>query len=169
MLADGQDPDALEARLAYHLHRLQLTGKPLREALQGKAYLATALSQGRASIDMDFISSLATSLNITAEELSRTPDEVEAREWGFYRKSALNQKDVWQRAHQLWTENGLSLRQASAIIGMKPPNVANAINGVQPAVFDWQHAEQLAKAINLSPPESFLPPALKEDPGSPHR
>ena len=169
LLAEGQDPDALEARLAYHLHRLNLTGEPLREALKGKAYLATALSQGRASIDHDFITELAACLNIAADELLRDPTADEAREWRFYRASAQNQQDVLQRANKLWTEKGLTLRQASAAIGMKHPNVINAISGVQPAIFDWQHAQRLADAIDVAPPELFLPSEWRDDPESPQR
>lgn len=158
LLADGQDPNALEARLAYHLHRLNLNGEPLRNALKGKAYLATALSQGRASIDLNFIDTLAASLSITADELSRPPTEIEAREWGFYRTSARSPREVWQRAAVLWRSRGISNVQAAAIIGMKQPNLVRALNGRPVNIFDWQYAQRLSEAINISPPELFLPP-----------
>lgn len=169
MLADGQDPDALEARLAYHLHRLNLTGEPLRKALEGKAYLATALSQARTSVDLDFINTLATSLNITADELSRAPNEGEAREWGFYRSSARNPQEVWRRAFDLWTSRGLSNTRAAAIIGMKQPNVARALNGKPAEIFDWRHAQRLSEAIDVNPPEQFLPPETHDQAETPPR
>lgn len=160
MLADGQDPDALEARLAYHLHRLQLTGQPLRDALKGKAYLATALSQARASVNHDFIEMLATSLNIAADELNRSPTDDESREWSFYRNSARNPKDVWRHASELWKQRGVSDKQAASIIGMKHPNLSRALSGKPVDVFDWQYAQRLSEAINVTPPERFLPPEL---------
>jgi hypothetical protein len=169
LLADGQDPDALEARLAYHLHRLGLTGEALREALKGKAYLATALSQGRASIDQDFITTLATSLNIAADELSRAPNETEAREWGFYRTSARNPQEVWRRASELWISKGISNTRAAAIIGMKQPNVARALNGKPVDIFDWHHAQRLSDAIDITPPEHFLPPEQHDQTENPSR
>ena len=157
LLADGQDPDALEARLAYHLHRLHLTGAPLREALKGKALLATALSQARASVDQAFISELAAALSITADELSRTPTDEEAREWMFYRTSARNPQSVWRHASELWSKHGVSNKQAAAIIGMKHPNLSLALNGKTSDVFQWNHAQRLSEAINVAPPERFLP------------
>lgn len=169
LLADGQDPDALEARLAYHLHRLHLTGAPLREALKGKALLATALSQARASVDQTFISELAAALNITADELSRTPSDDEAREWAFYRTSARNPQEVWRRASELWTNKGVSNTRAAAIIGMKQPNVARALNGKPADIFDWQHAQRLSDAIKVFPPEDFLPPEQPAQTENPSR
>ncbi len=143
--------------MAFHLHRLNLAGEPLREALQGKAKLATALTQARASTNLSFIAELATALNISPDELARPLIEDETREWSFYRNSAQNHTEVWQRARDLWTKHGLSLRQAAQIIGMKQPNVSSAINGSRPAIFDWHHAQRLSQAIDVASPEQFLP------------
>lgn len=155
--------------MAYHLHRLSLTGQPLRDALRGKAYLATALSQARASIDHDFITTLAADLNIAADELSRSPTEHEAREWKFYRTSARNPQEVWRHASELWSRHGISNNQAAAIIGMKQPNLTRALNGKPVDVFDWQYAQRLAQAINLAPPEQFLPSGAEENNDTPSR
>jgi hypothetical protein len=157
LLADGQDPDALEARLAYHLHRLQLTGAPLREALKGKAFLATALSQARASVDHDFITELATSLNIAADELSRAPTEIESHEWAFYRHSARNSSSTWEKASETWNSYGLSLREASKIIGMSHADVVRATNGRGDKVFDLKHARKLSNALGTSVENRLFP------------
>lgn len=141
----------------------------MRESLKGKAYLATALSQGRAAIDQDFISTLAADLNIAADELSRSPTEHEAREWRFYRTSARSPQDVWRHASELWSRHGISNNQAAAIIGMKQPNLTLALNGRHTGVFDWQYAVRLSEAINLTPPEQFLPPGFDEAHDTPSR
>lgn len=157
-MADGQDPDALEARLAYHLHRLNLAGEPLREALKGKAYLATALSQGRASIDLDFITELATGLNIAADELIRTPTQDEAQEWTFYRQSAHNSDAVWKNATALLHSNNISIREAASALGIDFSDLAKAISGKRPRVLEWHQAQRLAAASSPPvDPNSLLP------------
>jgi hypothetical protein len=165
LLADGQDPDALEARLAYHLHRLSLSGAPLREALKGKAYLATALSQGRATLDTSFITELATALNITADELTRPLLEEEDREWGFYRASAISRQDVWNNAVDFARRNNRSLREMANIIEMKQPDLHFAITGKRPRIFELQHAQRLT-SITTPPtdPYSLLPSLPDNEP-----
>jgi hypothetical protein len=160
LLADGQDPDALEARLAYHLHRLKLTGQPLREVLKRKAYLATALSQARLSVEHDFISHLASSLNISADELTRVPTENEAHEWRFYRLSAANREAVWNNAMALARSNNMSLRATAETIGMDVADLVNAKTGKRIKVLEWHQAQRLVtKASPPQNPYSLLPEA----------
>lgn len=158
LLADGQDPSALEARLAFHLHRLNLTGEPLREALNGKATLATALTQARASVNHSFISELAAALNVAADELTRPLIDDETREWSFYRTSAGHRNLVWEHVARFGAEHNLSLNSIADIIGMKAPNLSNAIAGKRPDVLTLQQAALLA-ATQTPPgdPEAFLP------------
>jgi len=158
LLADGQDPNALEARLAFHLHRLSLTGEPLREALQGKAYLATALSQGRVAIENSFIEGLAVALNIAADELLRPLPQEETNEWSFYRQSAANREAVWEKAMELARLNNMSLRTTAKTIGMDVADLVNARAGKRPKVLEWHQAERLTNKV--SPPQnpfSLLP------------
>lgn len=159
MLADGQDPTALEARLAFHLHRLQLTGEALRNALNGKMYLATALSQARMSVEPDFITELAANLSIAADELVRPLLEQESSEWRFYRTSASNREQVWANVAQFATANNLSRRALANIIGMKIADVSNSISGKRKKVLTLDHATKLA-ATQTPPldPLSLLPP-----------
>lgn len=158
LLADGQDPNALEARLAFHLHRLSLTGEPLRAALQGKAYLATALSQGRVAIENSFIEELAVALNIAADELLRPLLQEETNEWSFYRTSANNKDVVWKNTATLMRTHNISLREAAAAIGVDFSDLAKAITGERPRVLDWQQAQRLS-SITTPPadPHSLLP------------
>lgn len=158
LLADGQDPTALEARLAFHLHRLSLTGAPLREALKGKAYLATALSQGRVTVENGFITELATALSIAADELTRPLLENENSEWSFYRTSARNREAVWNNAIEFARRNNHSLREMANTINMKQPDLHFAVSGRRPRVFELEHARRLT-SITTPPadPDTFLP------------
>lgn len=122
--------------MAYHLHRLNLTGEPLRTALNGKLNLTTALSQGRVGITHDFITALATNLNIAADELLRDLLEEESNEWAFYRVSARNKQAVWKQASETWKSRGYSLREAANIIGMDPANLLHVVQGTKTRVFD---------------------------------
>lgn len=158
LLADGQDPNALEARLAYHLHRLNLTGAPLREALKGKAYLATALSQGRATIDHGFIAELATALNISSDELLRDLQDEETRDWSFYRTSANNREAVWENAMAITRRHNMSLRETATAIGMSHADLVNALSGKRPRILEHNQA-QIITALDTPPshPNSLLP------------
>jgi len=164
LLADGQDPTALEARLAFHLHRLNLTGEPLRQALNGKAKLATALTQGRASVSHGFISELASALNLASDELTRPLIEDETRAWSFYRSSAANKAAVWSNALEIAKGNNLTLRALARAIGMKHTHLVHAAAGAPQKVFTFQHAELLA-ALTDPPvaPESILPAQNAQD------
>lgn len=164
LLADGQDPSALEARLAFHLHRLNLTGEPLREALNEKAKLATALTQARASVNHSFISELAAALNVAADELTRPLIDDETREWSFYRSSAANKVAVWSNALEIAKGNNLSLRALARTIGMKHTHLVHAAAGAPQKVFTLKHAELLA-ALTDPPvaPESILPTQNSQD------
>lgn len=141
--------------MAFHLHRLNLTGEPLRNALSGKAYLATALSQARMPIQAGFIAELATQLNIAADELTRALIEDEAREWSFYRSSANNRAEVWSNVARFAADNNLSLRTVAEVVGMKVQNLSRAISGTRPDVLTLHQAQKLADT--RSPP---LDPAV---------
>lgn len=157
-MADGQDPTSLEARLAFHLHRLNLTGAPLREALQSKGYLATALSQGRIAIEMGFLSEMATALNIAADEITRPLLEDETSEWSFYRRSAQNRQAVWENVMAIAQRHDLSIRDTAEAIGMDFADLANAVSGKRPRILQRGQAQILA-ALESPPqhPDTLLP------------
>lgn len=158
LLADGQDPTTLEARLAFHLHRLRMTGRPLRDAIKAKAYLATALAQGRITIENGFIEELATALSIKPYELARPLLETESLEWSFYRSSAKNSRSVWHNAMAIARARNMSLRETANIMGMSHADLINALSGKRPRILERRQAEILAALSNPpSHPETLLP------------
>ena len=130
----------------------------MRKALNGNAYLATALSQGRATIDHEFIAEIAATLNIKTDELSRPPTENETRKWAFYRISAINREQVWANVQHFAAANNLTHRAVANIIGMKIADVSNSISGKRRKVLTLDHAVKLT-AIQTPPidPLSLLP------------
>lgn len=128
LLGDSQDPGSLEARVAYHLHRLHLTGPALRRVRYLSRPGLQDLTQGRRPLNDAKAALLAQALNIPTSELTRplTPDEDAA--WAFYRTSARNPRHVWQQAQTLWRAAGLSNRQAAEVMGLPYYTPANALN-----------------------------------------
>ena len=158
LLEDNQDPSSPEARLAFHLHRLNLTGAPLRSALHGKSRISTALTQARMSISVRAMAELAVSLNIPAYELTRELTEQESGEWEFYRNSAQNRFHVWTTASAHWRDHGLSDREAANIIGMDHADVMRSMTGKRTKIFSLVHAHRLSAATGGQlHPDFFLP------------
>lgn len=144
--------------MAFHLHRLNLTGTPLREAMNGKAAIATALSQGRMTIENGFIADLAATLNIATEELTRELKDDEQQSWGFYRTSAANKDEVWSNVAAFAATNNISLRSLAHIVGLKEADISNSISGKRQKVFTLTHALKLsASSTPPSDPSTFLP------------
>lgn len=144
--------------MAFHLHRLNLTGEPLRNALNGKARISTALSQARMDISISAITELAASLNIAADELMRDLTEDESREWAFYRQSASRNEDVWAAAERRWKAHGLSTREAARSMAIPHARILEALSGRHGNILDWQQARSLLDTIDPElPPEALLP------------
>ncbi|MBX9862351.1 MAG: hypothetical protein K2Y42_06315 [Hyphomicrobium sp.] len=132
----------------------------MREALKGKAYLATALSQGRVSVEHTFITELAATLSLAADELTRPLIEQETNEWSFYRTSAANREAVWNKAMALARSNKMTLRDTADAIGFDFADLSNAVSGKRPRVLEWHHAERLgARASPPADPRDLLPEA----------
>lgn len=168
MLADGQDPDALEARLAYHLHRLDLTGAPLREVLKGKAYLATALSQARVSIEPAFITELARALYVAAYELNRDLLHDEAREWSFYRSSAHARRTIWQAVETHIHANNLTHTFAAHTLCMDRQKLVDNFNGRRRNVLERKQIANLLLVTNAQvDPEHWLGTVIADKGGDP--
>lgn len=148
LLADGQDPDALEARFAYHLHRLAITSARLRTALGSKAASTTSLTQARAGISLSFAHQLAELLGIDGYALTRPLTEDEAREWQFYRMSARNPFLVWQNARSQWEAGGLTQMEASRILCVPQSNLSRTLAGKRMDVLDYQQAAKLLAAVS---------------------
>jgi hypothetical protein len=162
LLREGQDPASLEARVAFHLHRMKLVGRALHQAGYHNADAAD-LAAARTLISQSFLEELARRLGVSAAELSRplTPDEQ--REWAFYRASAADPSYVWNAARSAWTAKGLSETAAAAIMGLNRTTVAHAV--VRSHVLTFKSALRLSTALSLpGGPEAFLPLPTRDDP-----
>lgn len=157
LLADGQDTDSIEAIVAYHLHRLQLTG----QALTGVRHLSRPalqdLTQGRLPLTSNTVRSLATSLRLPHRELTRplTPEETQA--WSFYRSSARSPRHVWTAAQSLWRAAALTNRQAADVMGLPHYVPANALNPRRrPITLTYAPALRLTAALGIAEGPNWL-------------
>lgn len=157
LLADNQDPASVEARFAFHLHRLNLTGKPLLKALNGKARTSTALSQARMTISVAAIAELAAILNTAAEELLRDLTEDEQREWAFYRTSARHHATVWSAIGHLLRDNEMSPTTAARLIRMKRTNLIATLANQRSDVLGRRAVQSILTEIGSGiSPEAWL-------------
>lgn len=144
--------------MAFHLHRLNLIGEPLRKALGEKSYLATALSQARIDISPDFITELAVNLGLRSDDLLRDLLENEAREWSFFRESARRPKEVWAEAQARWEAAGLSQQDVAALTGIRQSHISETISGKRNLALDWHQARSILLAAGAdNTPETLLP------------
>ncbi len=157
LLADGQDPESLEARVAYHLRRLGIRWRDVRAtALMPRDEIAE-LVQGRLSLSQALVLELATRLHLPLSELSRPLLHLEAEAWAFYRSSARDRLHVWQRAQASWERAGLSLRLASAVMGLKPSQVTHALmDPERRLVMSHEAASRLASAVGIEAGAPFF-------------
>lgn len=115
ILAPDQDPTSLEARVAFHLHRLGLTGKPLRDCGFCRGHKCVHITQARITLLPSDVEHLARLLKLPLAELTRDLTVKESDVWTFYRYSAANAGVVWQRAHALWN-NRMTTSTAAAVM-----------------------------------------------------
>jgi hypothetical protein len=158
LLTDGQDPEGLEARVAFHLHRTGFLGKRLAASSFLSRPHLQSLTQGRLAISAGEVAELAKKLGIPPRQLLRPLTPGEAALWAFYRTSARHRLHVWRRAQACWQFAGISARLAAAIMRIRIQNVAQAIDGGSSGrVLAREPAERLADALYLSAgPETFL-------------
>ena len=157
MLADGQDPASLEARVAYHLRRLTIGWRAVRQThLLPRDELAD-LVQGRITLNESIVHELATRLSLPAAELSRPLTEPESEAWSFYRESVRNRIYVWQRARASWERGGLSLRLAAAVMELRPYQLTHALlNPERRLVLSYEAATRLAAALEIEASAPFF-------------
>lgn len=126
LLRDNQSPDDLEARVAYHLHRLNIRGRRLADALGDfNTHRATALAQGRTALTDATVHQLATLFGLDNYDLTRSLTEAEQREWHFYRVSARHPVEVWSRARSAWSAAGYTNTRAAHVMHLTPNYVSN--------------------------------------------
>lgn len=149
LLADFQDPDSLEARLAFHLHRLHLTGSKLKQSGFTKPHKAHLLSQGRLPLMPRDVDELAAKLGVTVIDLTRPLTPIEQDEWAFYRQSAADRLGVWERAQQAWLEAGLNTTAAAAVMDISLPKVSSALRPEGTRILAYDEAARLVTALGL--------------------
>lgn len=150
LLENGQDPGSMQARVAYHLHRLKLTGRRLRDCRYCPPYQVTEITQGRVFLQTKDVASLARCLAVEADELSRPLTAQEDVEWAFYRASASQGEKVWQKAHMAWDAAGWSITQAAHVMRLDRSVVQRNItpgNKRGYRVFPYAAAARLADAL----------------------
>lgn len=158
LLRPGQDPESLEARVAFHLHRLRLTGKRLREA--SRRHDHSDLVQARVVLTMDDVDRLARALGLPAHDLSRAPTPTEYAEWNFYRYSAFNAGEVWQRAARIWRSRGIADTLAANVMGLDPALVSKNLrsgNRTGNKILTFARVEQLLDTLGVpGSPEQLI-------------
>lgn len=150
LLADGQDPDALEARFAYHLHRLNISASYLRVALGSRASITTSLTQARVGLSLTFAHQLAEQLGVEGDALTRELTTCEAQAWAFYRMSARNPALVWANARSRWEAAGLTQADASRILGIPQSHLSQTLSGKRGRILNYQQAEKLLSSVTLA-------------------
>ena len=123
LLAEGQDPASLEARVAFHLHRLKLVGAALRRAGYDRN-TAADIAAARTALSAPSLSTLAVRLGSELHELTRTLTADELRQWSYYRRAASDPQYVWATACSAWRAAGLSDKEAAAVTGKDLMDIA---------------------------------------------
>lgn len=157
LLADGQDPASLEARVAYHLRRLAIGWRAVRHTrLLPRDELAD-LVQGRITLSERVVQDLATRLSLPSSELSRPLTAPETEAWSFYRESVRHRLHVWQRARASWERAGLSLRLAAAVMELRPYQLTHALlDPERRLVMSYEAATRLAAALEIESGAQFF-------------
>ena len=113
--------------MAFHLHRLGLVGRALREVGYNMHDVAD-LAAGRTSLKSTDTTEMAKRLGIAEQQLTRDLTEQENRIWAFYRRSAADPKYVWNSARVAWQAAEFSEQQAhrswastARTYGARPP------------------------------------------------
>lgn len=149
LLQDGQDPDGLAARVAYHLHRHGIAIKQLNHA--GITFdTARQLRKGAIQMDAAYVSQLASALRLDAEELSRALEDSERMEWEFYRTSARHATIVWKRVFESSTAHSVSQRHLSTLLNIPQSHLSLLATGkTEKPALTFPQAETLAKRFGF--------------------
>ncbi|MBS0232534.1 MAG: helix-turn-helix transcriptional regulator [Proteobacteria bacterium] len=161
LLQNGQDPEGLSARVAYHLHRLGITAYNLDE-MELDRYTARRIREGSLSLGATDVVQLASALQLDAHDLSRPLSDEEKSEWTFYRVSARHATEVWRRVVEASTANNVSQRRLAEILGISQSTISRTMRGERKSpVLSWRQASNIAVAFNLEDgAEAFISPYL---------
>lgn len=162
LLQDGQDPDGLAARVAYHLHRLEISIDDLNAA--GISFdMARQMRRGDIQISEDFASEIARSLRLSHEDLSRALNDTEREEWTFYRTSARHATVVWKRVFETATALGYSQRDLGKLLDIPQSRLSLIASGrASTPALTLEHAKALAAAMGIEGREVIFIDGLGE-------
>lgn len=163
VLDAGQDPESLEARVAFHLHRLKLVGEPLRNTGFVPSRYLGLLTKARVPLTSPDVEELARRLHTAAEDISRPLTKAESDEWAFYRYSAANLAQVWEHAQALWKAAGLTNADAARILDINYRTLSRCLAHEDPFALSFDGAQKLCGAIGLPGPTAFIDGPLDRD------
>ena len=124
LLENDKDPDSLEARVAYHLYRLDIKGARLARAIRKSNDTAAQLAAAEISLTKEHVSQLAQAVQVDYDDLTRDLCEEEKCEWHFYRISYRFSRYVWDAARSSWTVRGCTTTRASEIMQLSRGHVS---------------------------------------------
>lgn len=143
--------------MAFHLHRLGLVGRALREAGYN-VHDAADLAAGRTKLTTAACTQSAERLGIAVQQLTRDLTEEEVRSWSFYRRAAADPNYVWASARAAWQAASCTAQQAADIMGLDASVVWRSVAAPTRRVLDFNRAVRLTTALNITEgPERFLP------------
>lgn len=151
LLRDDQNPAGREAVLAFHLHRLGITGSDMVARTRLKVADMGMVRQGKLSVSGSYVADLAAGLGVAPGELDRALTDEEKAEWEFYRLSWRHRREVWLRARDLWRDYGKRDAWASRAMGVSAPYVCQSISGAREvSTLARPMAARLTTALNAT-------------------
>jgi hypothetical protein len=157
-LLDHQDPEDLAARVAFHLHRLNISTTALRAAGQLTRAAARQMREGQLLLFPSDTRWLCAALEVEDGELTRPLTDEEQRDWQFYRTSVRHPAAVWARVGSAIAARGLSHAGTADIMGIQAPRVSASLNGApRGLILQRPPAARLARHLELPlGPDTFI-------------
>lgn len=165
LLAVHQDPDSIEARVAFHLRRHGCFTTALSETgVVADRNHGADLINARAAVNPADAARLEVALDLAQGELTRALTDVEIEEWAFHRISARHRAEVWKRAKRLWNSHGVTMRTAAAVMGYSPSFVSRALGEKKKPVLTHPRAALLTAWLEVPEGPAILIQGLEPDP-----
>lgn len=161
LLQDGQDPDGLAARVAFHLHRHGISSTALAETGMSRE-AARRIRRGDMDLRDKDIHAMASVLGLQQEDLARPLTDNEAKAWHFYRLSARQVTAVWRSVAHATSAHGITRRQLSKMLDMPESVLSRVVTAerISP-VLNWHDASKIAAALGIDEgPDVFLLPGF---------
>jgi hypothetical protein len=166
LLNDGQNPESLAARLAYHLHRTHNRTTALtRTGVTADKHVASDLVHGRMEVAASDLAFIAQRLGLLEADLSRPLSTQEEEAWAFYRISARHRLAVWERARSLWRGSNMPDIQAAQAMGLSKDALSRVYSAGSRLIMRHEHAAGLGEAMG----DNTLPAALIRELDEPAR